>query len=80
MKSLYDEKDRNTAMSVAFSGEIEGAVKPILDKYIEQGYSIRQLVHEAQAAMGFLEADHILKTCAKDSVERRKKRKRGKKL
>jgi len=69
MKPFYDEKSLQTETSQAFGTEISDAIKPILEKYIELGYCVRHLSHEAQAVVRDLELDHIVTVhyrCIKD--------------
>lgn len=77
MKSLYDKRSLQTATSQAFGIEISDAIKPILDKYVEQGYCVRHLSHEAQAVVRDIELDYMVDIHVKDAkaaLLRRKKR------
>jgi len=60
MKSLYDERGLQTEISNNFANEIEAAIEPVISKYLEKGYSIRELSHEAQTVARDIELDHIL--------------------
>ena len=60
MKSIYDKKGLQTAESQKFAIEIEKAVQPILEEYLGQGFSIRDLSHEAQAAVRDCELDYMI--------------------
>lgn len=60
MKSIYDEKGFQTVESQKFAIEVEKAVQPVLEKYLGQGFSIRDLSHEAQAAVRDCELDHMI--------------------
>ena len=60
MKSIYDEKGLQTTESQKFCIAVEKAVQPILEEYLDQGFSIRDLSHEAQAAVRDCELDHMI--------------------
>lgn len=60
MKSIYDEDGTHTKESNDFGRMIERVVKPVFRKYIEEGYSYRELSHEAQVAMLSLEMEYAL--------------------
>ena len=52
--------------------EITKAVQPIINVYIEKGFSIRDLSHEAQAAIRDCELDYIATIHLKNLREKRK--------
>lgn len=79
MKSLYDEESLHTEVSQAFGIEIENAVRPIIEKYIEQGYCVRHLSHEAATSVRQVELDYVIDVYGVRCVTRRKKREQEKK-
>lgn len=44
-KSPYDDTDHYTNQTNHIGGEFQRAIFPLFTKYVEQGYSIRQLSH-----------------------------------
>jgi predicted GNAT superfamily acetyltransferase len=60
MKSIYDRKGLQTDESQKFAIEIEKAIQPVLKRYLEKGFSIRDLSHEAQAVVRDCELDHMI--------------------
>jgi len=72
MKSIYDEKSLQTEESQKFGIEIAKAVQPIIDAYLEKGFSIRDLSHEAQSVIRDCELDHIITIHMKDLKEKRR--------
>lgn len=66
MKAFYDEKYRQTDESREFGNEIQETVEPIFKRYLDMGFSIRDLSHEAQAIMRDIELDYILDHYSKE--------------
>ena len=60
MKSIYDRKGLHTAESQEFCLKVEKAIQPVLEEYLEKGFSIRDLSHEAQSVVRDCELDHII--------------------
>lgn len=79
MKSIYDEKSLQTAESQKFGIEIAKAVLPIIEVYLEKGFSMRDLSHEAQSVIRDCELDHIMSIHLKDAkkaIENTKEKRR----
>ena len=78
MKSLYDKESLQTNESQKFAEEIEAIICPVFKKYLEKGFSVRDLSHEAQSAIRDHELDHMVSIHmekakrAKKNLERRK--------
>ena len=65
MKSVYDKKGLQTAESQQFG---------INKEYLEMGFSVRDLSHEAQSVVRDCELDHIMITHLEDAkIKRRQK-------
>ena len=60
MKSIYDNRCFHTAKSQEFGSRIEKAIQPVLKEYLDKGFSIRELSHEAQAIIRECELDHMI--------------------
>ena len=60
MKGLYNEKD-DTYSEIAFKldAEAQKAIQPIFDKYVELGYSFRQISHVILSAVWECELTNI---------------------
>jgi len=72
MKSIYDKKSLQTAESQKFGIEISKAIQPIIDAYLEKGFSIRDLSHEAQSIIKDCELDHIINIHIENLEEKRR--------
>lgn len=51
-KRLFDKDDRYTAEAQALDNEVCSALKDIIDKYVKEGYSIRDIEYIAGTAAG----------------------------
>lgn len=80
MKSIYDRKGLQTEESQKFAIEIAEAIQSVLKRYLDKGFSIRDLSHEAQSVIRDCELDHIMTIHmenakrAKINLERKKAR------
>jgi hypothetical protein len=80
MKSIYDRKGLQTEESQKFAIEIAEAIQSVLKRYLDKGFSIRDLSHEAQSVIRDCELDHIMTIHmenakrAKVNLERKKAR------
>jgi hypothetical protein len=54
-KSPYNDKEKYTEEAVRIADEFHHALQPIFDKYVAQGYAIRQLSHMALSEVWELE-------------------------
>jgi len=57
---LYDENDKYTNDSGNLDREVTEALKPIFEKYVEAGYSFRDISHVTLHAVFGLEMEVIL--------------------
>lgn len=55
MKSIYSEDDRYTPECNQLDIEVHDALKPVFDRWVALGYSIRQVSHLIQGAAYELE-------------------------
>ena len=81
MKSIYDKRGLQTNKSREFGAKVEKAVQPILKEYLDKGFSIRDLSHEAQNIVRDLELEPIMDIYmedAKKAVENLGKKKMAK--
>ncbi len=60
MKSLYDTDHRYTSDARELSEATIAALKHIFAKYVEQGYSPREIAHLMQADVADLEVSSVL--------------------
>lgn len=60
MKTLYGEDSRYTVDALSLLQDVTKTIKPIMKQYADKGYSIRDISHVAQAAIGDFENEHIL--------------------
>jgi len=60
MKDLYDKKGLQTKESHEFGIKIEEVIRPIFKEYLEKGFSVRDLSHEAQAMVRDCELDYMM--------------------
>jgi hypothetical protein len=67
MRSIYDKKGLHTAESQKFAIEISEAVQPVLKQYLEKGFSVRDLSHEAQSVIRDCELDHVMEIHMKNA-------------
>lgn len=74
MKSIYNEDGTHTKESTTFGRMIERVVKPVFNKYIKEGFSYRELSHEAQVAVLSIEAEYALGILCKKTKEKLKKK------
>ena len=59
--SLYREEDfRYTEEALALTGKILTVVGPIFNDYLAKGYSLREISHVVQSAVGEIELDAVL--------------------
>lgn len=72
MKSIYDKRSLQTEESQKFGIEITKAIQPIINEYLEKGFSIRDLSHEAQAVIRDCELDHMIKIHMENLKEKRR--------
>ena len=61
MQSLYDDNESCTKISSQFSSEIANAIEPILDKWVQKGFKIRELSHAVLHDVLFQELIRVLK-------------------
>jgi len=61
-KSPYDEYEKYTPETVNIANEFQHALQPVFNKYVAQGYSIRQLSHMVFEEVWELELLAILDT------------------
>lgn len=54
-KSLFGECERWTIVGSDLDREINAALRPIMEKWAKQGYSIREISHIAQGAVMYVE-------------------------
>jgi hypothetical protein len=67
MKSLYDEKYfRYTEDAIALSSEAHALLKPAFEKYMEMGYSPREISQIIQTEVGMVECQIVLCRTSKD--------------
>lgn len=59
-KSLFDVNDRYEERAMLLDSEIAKALRPIFKKYIDQGYSIREIAAIASHTVLDLECDYVL--------------------
>lgn len=76
MKTLFEEDERYSPLGLHFLREITKAVKPIIKGYAAKGYSIREISHIAQSAIGDFEVEYILTSQVKKVKDKRKVKKR----
>ena len=60
MKLYRATDERYTQDAMDFDNEVERALAPIFDKYLERGASIRELSHIAQGTVQFVELMRII--------------------
>ena len=56
-KSLYNDWEVSTEVGNALFDESFRALKPIMQRYMEMGYPIRQIAHEMLSSITMLEAE-----------------------
>ena len=63
-KSLFIKeginRDRYTQQAIDMDTELRNAIKPILEKYARQGYSIRELAHIANTSIWDIECSWMI--------------------
>jgi hypothetical protein len=81
LKSPYDHNERYTQESVQIADEFHHAIRPVFDKWVAAGYSIRQLSHLffsevwEQELIHILEAKPVLPPTTKKPLPRPKRAK-----
>lgn len=61
LKSVYDENERYTNIGLKIEHEAVSALELIADKWVEQGYKIREIVHLFCQAASEVECTNMLK-------------------
>jgi hypothetical protein len=71
-KSLYNDWEVSTEVGNELWDESYRALKPILQRYMEMGYPLRQIAHEMLSAVTLLESETCLLRNTKMHKEGRK--------
>src|SRR5579863_8326475 len=59
-RSLYSDWEVSTEVGNELFEESYGALKPIMQRYMEKGYPIRQIAHEMLSSITMLESETCL--------------------
>jgi hypothetical protein len=71
-KSLYDENERYTEAALALDKEAGSLLRPLMERYQGEGYSIREIAGIVQKAVFDLECEAILEMpCIVESLPAR---------
>jgi hypothetical protein len=60
MKSFFDENWRYTEAAIRFDAAIIKAIRPIMDRYITEGYSPREMIALITSTTVELDAEIVL--------------------
>lgn len=66
MKNLYDENDRYTPDAQKLDDEAGNLIFPLMQKYINLGYSAREIAHVVCSSVGLIECELILSNPKKE--------------
>ncbi len=61
MKSFYGKYESYTEAASGLDREVHHALKPIFDKYIAEGFLIREISHIAHSAIVALECEKVVR-------------------
>lgn len=71
MKSFFDEEFRHTHQATVLGIEASNHLRPIFVRYMEQGYSPREISFLLQSEVGLIESDLVLERSAQKIRARR---------
>lgn len=60
MKSLYDKNHRYEPIGMTLDSQATEAIKPIFDRFVEYGFSPREISHMIQSAVDMLELEAVM--------------------
>ena len=63
-KRMFDKNERYNIDSLDLSAEITDAVRPIMDKYFERGYSVRDIAYVSTMAVNDVGVELTLESFA----------------
>ncbi len=74
MKRLYSDDGRYTPDASALDDEVFKIMKPIMKRWEEKGYPIREISHVIYGSISMLESEIVLTKGAEIARKRRKER------
>lgn len=68
MKNIYDENDRYTLEANRLDEEVRALILPLFERYVREGWSVRQISHLMQGTIYELELRAMLRNAKTTST------------